>query len=113
MREESAVLLRSVPFGTDGSRFTANTRREELGRCAGGAQQVLDGARAHLGDILMIEAKHGTYRKRCVLPQSSTLKSRDRRYSHSWQCFARGEPVPTRQVASAVHGQQIGHTPVG
>ena len=41
MREVSAVLLRSVPSDTDGSRFSANTRREEMGRCAGGARHVL------------------------------------------------------------------------
>ena len=69
MREVSAVLLRSVPSDTDGSRFSANTRREEMGRCAGGARHVLDGARAHLDVILMIEAKHGTYGKRFMLPQ--------------------------------------------
>ena len=69
MTEVSAVLLRAVPSGTDGSRFSANMRREEPGRCAGGARHVIDGARAHLDVILMTEAKHGTYGKRCVLPQ--------------------------------------------
>ena len=39
--------------------------------------------------------------------------ARGRRCSLSWQCCARGDPVPTRRVARAVHEPQIVHSPVG
>jgi len=90
-----------------------SVRREEPGRCAGGARHVLDGARAHLDVVLMIEAKHGTSGKHCVLPQPLHAEISRLALQPLLAGCARGDPVATRRVARAVHEPQIPHSPVG
>ena len=110
MRASMALNMLAMS-GVDGQWQMPTAARTR--RCAGGARHVLNGARAHLDVVLMIEAKHGTSGKRCVLPQPLHAEISRPALQPLLQCCARGDPVPTRRVARAVHEPQIVHSPVG